>query len=94
MRMKRGPRSPWVDAINKAVHEYHEETAQDGKVKKIRYLNVLASKLVQKGIAGDVRAIREIGDRLDGKPKQTIAGDPEAPTTVIVTTGIVRDGDA
>ena len=67
-----GPKSDkiWADAIRKAVHDYHEEKDASGRVKKTRYLNKLAANLVQAGIAGDVQAIREIGDRLDGKPKQ------------------------
>jgi len=60
----------WAAAIRRAVHEYEVEKTPDGKAKKTRYINVLATQLVKQGIAGDVQAIREIGDRLDGKPKQ------------------------
>ena len=28
---------------------------------------------------GDIAAAREISDRLEGKPTQTVAGDPDAP---------------
>ena len=41
---------------------------KDGDHKKLR---LLANKLVDKGLEGDTMAIREIADRLDGKPHQT-----------------------
>lgn len=59
-----GPKTDkiWREAIMLAV----KENGPDGKKK----LRKLAQKLVGLGIAGDVGAIREIGDRIDGKPKQ------------------------
>ncbi|MCA0846110.1 hypothetical protein [Salipiger thiooxidans] len=40
---------------------------EEGQPKK---LDRLADCLVDAGLAGDVSALKEIGDRLDGKPKQ------------------------
>jgi hypothetical protein len=37
-----------------------------------RVLRALARKLVETGLEGDLAALREIGDRLDGKPSQAI----------------------
>lgn len=49
-------------------------------------LTALAGKLVEAAESGDMTALREIGDREDGKPAQTIAGDPEgAPVSMSVT---------
>lgn len=42
-------------------------------------LRAVADALITKAISGDVQAIREVADRLDGKVAQTIAGDPDAP---------------
>lgn len=69
-----GPKSDkiWADAIHMAVKRYHEEEDETGKVKKQRYLNLLADNLVQAGVKGDIQAIKEVGDRLDGKPAQAI----------------------
>ncbi len=41
----------------------------------------LASVLVREGGNGNVAAIKEVGDRLDGKPAQAVAitGDPDSP---------------
>ena len=68
-----GPKTekPWRHAIQQAVKELIEVEI-DGKPKKIRALRLLARKMVQKGLNGDVTALKEIGDRLDGKPVQGI----------------------
>lgn len=44
----------------------------------------IAEALVEKAVSGDVPAIKEVADRLDGKSVQTIAGDPENPTPVSI----------
>ncbi|MGI9047050.1 MAG: hypothetical protein ACR2FI_09755, partial [Burkholderiales bacterium] len=33
-------------------------------------LDALADTLIKRGLDGDITAIKEIGDRLDGKPRQ------------------------
>ena len=45
------------------------ESEDGGKTKK---LAALADKLVERGLDGDVTALKEIGDRLDGKPTQGV----------------------
>lgn len=69
-----GPKSDkvWSDAIRRAVHEYHESKDRVGKVRKVRYLNLLAVNLVKAAAGGDMQAMKEVGDRLDGKPSQAI----------------------
>ncbi len=62
----------WRDAIGVAVRELRDETTKEGKVKKVRSLRLLARKLVDRGLEGDVSALREIGDRLDGKAMQGV----------------------
>jgi hypothetical protein len=43
-----------------------------------RHLRAIARKLFEKALDGDLQAIREIADRLDGKPAQSIErGDVE-----------------
>jgi hypothetical protein len=51
--------------------------------------------VVEKAIAGDKDATKEIGDRLDGKPAQSvdIAGDPERPLVTKLIREIVRTKD-
>lgn len=52
----------WRDAIRLAVNRETE----DGR----KEINDIAAALVQKAKEGDVAAMKEIGDRLDGKPQQ------------------------
>jgi hypothetical protein len=68
--------SHWRDAIWRAVNE------TDGNEKR---LHKLARQLVANGLSGDVSALREIGDRLDGKPRQetdVTINDNRDPTTL------------
>jgi hypothetical protein len=44
-----------------------------------RRLRIIADKLVEKAEQGDIQAIREIGDRLDGKAVQAIERDDARP---------------
>lgn len=46
-------------------------------------LRLVADALVEKGMAGDVQAIKEIADRLDGKVPQSIEGDGEEGQIVV-----------
>mgnify|MGYP001590169695 CR=1 FL=1 len=55
----------WRDALMLAIHRMDDS---DGDKKK--YLAKIAEKTVMKAAEGDMMAIREIGDRLDGKPTQ------------------------
>lgn len=68
---------PWQDALRRAVLEIG-----DGKEKK---LHLLARKVVEAGLAGDMTAAKEIGDRLDGKPAQAIVGDDNADPVRMIT---------
>lgn len=45
-------------------------------------LDEIAEKLVESALEGDMAAIKEIGDRLDGKAVQSIAGEPDAPLII------------
>ena len=64
----------WGETIRRAV-------AQNDSVK----LRGLADKLIELAAAGDVSALREIGDRLDGKPAQQLqlSGDENQPLKII-----------
>ena len=66
----KGKHKLFRDAIALAVHD------ADGKK-----LRDIAEKLVTMAQDGDMQAIKEVGDRLDGKPAQshTHGGDAENP---------------
>lgn len=63
---------PWRAAIRRAVNDIREDKASDGTIKKTKALHLLARRLVDKGLTGDVLAIKEIADRLEGKAVQGI----------------------
>jgi hypothetical protein len=62
------PRGAWSekrfrDALNLAVNEKRKD--------KQHRLRVIANKLVEAAESGDITAIKEVADRLDGKPNQS-----------------------
>ena len=67
-----------------AVHELRMAD-DDDKATRIKALRLLARRLVDRALGGDVAAMREIGDRLDGRPSQSL--DIAAPE---LFSGIVR----
>lgn len=68
---KRGPKTdkPWRDALMVAVNRY-----ADGEPQTKR-LAIIASKVVEKAMEGDMTAAAEIANRLDGKAPQSIDVD-------------------
>ena len=65
---------PWRDAINRALARYGEGSTDGG-------LNKLADKLIKKCEESDLQALKELGDRIEGKPPQSVelGEDPEKP---------------
>ena len=72
----------WRNAIRKAVHELVGATGE-GKAEKTKALTLMARKLVSKAIKGDVMAMKEAGDRLDGRPRQEVELDMTRTITLI-----------
>ena len=66
----------FADAVRIAVLE----RGADGRTK----LRQLATVLVDKGVGGDIQAIREVAERLDGKAKATIESQVELRSRSIV----------
>ena len=73
----------WHAAIMRAL-EARDKSRIDGK----RELDALAEKLIELVAAGDLAALKEFGDRLDGKPAQIIAGDDDLPPVQVQ--GVVK----
>lgn len=75
----------WRDALIRAVKRRESEDPQA--------LEKLADKLLWKMGQGDILAMREFADRIDGKPSQEIVGDADHPlqTIINVVTGVPRE---
>jgi hypothetical protein len=77
----------WGDAIRIAVNEAYE----DGDKKKLR---VLADKLVDKALGGDIAALGKSVTGLDGKPAQAVEMSGEvAPRFVIHAPEVIHDSE-
>ena len=63
----------WRDQIRLAVNELRDDPENGNKTKALR---MLAKKLVSKALDGDMVAMKEIGDRLDGRPNQAVTVEP------------------
>jgi hypothetical protein len=64
----------WRAAITRAL-DARTISRADGK----KEIDALAERLLELVAAGDLGALKEFGDRMDGKPAQAIIGDEEAP---------------
>lgn len=56
---------PWADAVRLAASRLDKAT-------KRKRLDMLAEALVSEALGGDIPALKEIGDRLDGKAPQAL----------------------
>jgi hypothetical protein len=74
---KNGLKKPWKAAIERAL-------ANRSKYEGVQELERLAEKLLDKAAEGDLGALKELGDRMDGKPAQTIQGTDGGAITVIM----------
>lgn len=75
---------PWAEAINRAL------LAEDGKK-----LRAVAEKLIVQALEGDVQALKEIGDRIDGKALQGLELSGEIGIAVEqITRKVIDPGEA
>lgn len=78
---KNGEKDPvWRAAINRAIESRHKEG-------RAAALSKLANALLDAAEQGDIQALRELGDRLDGKPKQSM--DLNAKVSVVPDVSLV-----
>jgi hypothetical protein len=70
----RAAEKPMRDAIELELAQEQDAKDFDGEVRKLRRLRLVARALVNKAVDGDVTAIKDVIDRMDGKPPQQING--------------------
>ena len=68
----------WAQAINNALEKR-------GKKGRMEVLESLADKLIDKCLEGDMTALKELGDRMEGKPAQAITGEGGGPIEARIT---------
>lgn len=70
----RGQTAAWAQALRRAALDAPPRGPHKGR----KPIDRIAEKLVELALQGDLVAIRELGDRLDGKPRPAApeAGDP------------------
>lgn len=80
----RGPRKAnewaergWRDAVRRAAMRKDEISGR-------RYLELMAETLVSMAVAGDVTALKEAGDRLDGRVNAQNTGDGSVNVSFVV----------
>lgn len=75
----------WSDAVRLAV--YREAKDDEGEIRK--RINIIADKLCRMAMDGDMQAIKEIGERMDGKAPQAsiVQGDKENPLELVLRIG-------
>jgi hypothetical protein len=62
----------WQKAIERALARASNENVDAG-------LDKAADIFVKACYDGDLASLKELGDRIDGKPTQVIGGDPDSP---------------
>lgn len=78
-------RPPKAWTMSSLIEEALEEVeATSGK----SFKSLVAKRLAHMAVNGDIQAIKEINDRIDGKPKQPIehSGDQVNPFRVVIDT--------
>ena len=69
----------WQDALWKALQRFESRDIKAGEA-----LDKLAERVVLDALGGSKDAWQEIGNRLDGKPHQTIAAEVDASVTCLL----------
>lgn len=75
----------WSEAVKRAIRAKYGKDWDES-------LQELALELVKAAAGGDLQALKEIGDRIDGKPAQSVdlGSDPDRPLINKVVREIVR----
>jgi hypothetical protein len=70
---------PWTDALRRELAQYQGDGIKAGEA-----LRAIARQVVAGAIKGEKDSIKEIGERLDGKPHQSVDVDATVAGQIIV----------
>lgn len=65
---------PWANALDRALAQYENPEVRSGDA-----LRKIANKVIEQALEGNPIAMKEIGDRMDGKAHQSIGGPDDGP---------------
>ena len=82
---------PFRDQISLVLNEYEEIYDDNGKTRKVKKLRLLAEVIVRKALDGDAACLKEVGDRIDGKPIQQLDMTVKDATPSEVTDDVLND---
>jgi len=77
--LPKAPRGPYIDKPFRDALRLAVKRSADVDVKGKTKLDKIAASLVSEAVEGDVPAIKEIADRLDGKVPQAVTGAEGGP---------------
>ncbi len=82
----------WTKAIRRALALADSASAESDPAISRRQLIRIAEVFLDKAADGDMAALKELGDRLDGKPHQALdlGSDPNRPVIQKIVREIVR----
>jgi hypothetical protein len=83
----------WRDAIRKQAMRKVDDP-KNPNAKQIRQLDLVAGKLVKMAINGDIAAISEFGNRLDGKATQEVTGTVDVGNSLLQFLQYMQSQDA
>lgn len=76
----------WSAAIERAIERLGDSSINPDhpheRSPRVKGLDLLADEFVAKVRDGGIPGFSEMGDRLEGKPKQVITGDPDSPLAI------------
>lgn len=87
-----------TEQLRLALNEYAKGdddkflTDEDGN--KIKYMRKIATQLVKNAAQGDIAAAKECFDRVEGKARQPITGDDDAPPLEVIHRVVVSHENA
>ena len=73
---------PWRDAIDWALKNH-----KNSKVEQAQALRDIATKLIDEALEGDLTAMKELGDRVDGKATTHVELETKEPISLVMNYG-------